>query len=529
MFLYQLALLALIGTLIGAGIGYIGQEVLVFLVQDIVGAPLPTPGVRPALIGLTTALLVLAGFAAAPVIRLRSVPPARVLRRDLGGLDLASSTVMLAALAGVAALLFMQVRDLRLFLWSSGAMLGTVLTLALMAAVGLLLLRGLRARGGTAWRYGLANLVRRRGDTAAQLMAFGLGISVLLLLAVIRTDLLDTWRDRFPENTPNIFLINIQPDEVDGVRSLLEERGLDVPRMYPMIRARITQVNDLPADEWAEAHSAGRWFLHREANLTWAPELQESNTLAEGEWWPESYEVAPSSISIEKDIAEDLGVTLGDRFSFNIGGEPLEASVTSTREVVWDSFRPNFFMVMPPGLLDGYPATWVTSVHSAGDDRSAMVDLVRNYPSVTIIDIDAILSQVRAVIDRASLAVEFVFGFTLLAGLMVLLAAVRTTKDERMTESAMLRTLGARRGLVLAALGTEYAVLGLTASTLGALTAAATGWLLAVQVFELPFQIDALLLAIGIGAGTAFILTAGLMATRRVVDAPPAQILRGAT
>jgi putative ABC transport system permease protein len=528
LFLSQLAMIALFGAVIGATLGYLGQEVLVALVSDIIGAPLPAAGLRPALLGLVTALVVLAGFAAAPVIRLRKVPPARVLRRDLGGPDLAASTVLVAALAAVAALLMLQVRDLTLFLWAVGALLGTAAILALMAALGLLFLRGLRSRGGTAWRYGLANLVRRRGDTAAQLMAFGLGLSVLVLLALVRTDILDNWRDRFPADTPNQFLINIQPDEVDGVRALLEAEGLAVPRMYPMVRARITEVNGVAADEWAESHAAARWFLHREANLTWAPELQERNRIVEGSWWPEVYQVAPTSVSIEEGIARDLGVTLGDAFAFNVGGEPLTVSVTSTREVVWDSFRPNFFMVMPPGLLDDYPATWVTSVHSTGDDRSAMVRLVRAYPSVTVIDIDAILSQIRAVIDRASLAVEFVFGFTLLAGLMVLLAAVRTTRDQRMQESAMLRTLGASRRLILAALSTEYAVLGVTAGLLGALTAAGTAWLLAVQVFELPFQLDPLLPLIGAGAGAAFILAAGLLATRRVVDAPPAQTLRGA-
>jgi len=529
LFLTQLALIAVVGSVLGALLGYLGQEVLVRLVQDIVGAPLPAAGLRPAALGLAVALVVLGGFAAAPLVALRRVPPARVLRRDLGGTDLAGSTLLLVALLAVSALLYLQVRDLRLFLWAGGALLGTALVLAAMAALGLALLRGLRRRGGTAWRYGLANLVRRRGDTAAQLMAFGLGVSVLMLLAVVRNDLLDAWRDRFPEDTPNVFLINIQPDQVDGVRALLERRGLDVPTMYPMVRARITAVNGEDADDWAEAHPAASWFLHREANLTWASALQDGNSIDAGAWWPEGYAAAPASVSVETGIAADLGVGLGDSFAFNIGGEALEVSVTSTREVAWDSFRPNFFMVMPPGLLDHYAATWVTSVHSSADDRSALVELVRSYPSVTMIDIDAILSQVRAVIDRASLAVEFVFGFTLIAGLTVLLAAVRTTRDQRMRESAMLRTLGASRRLVFSALGVEYAVLGATAGLLGALTASVTGWLLATQVFELPFALDLTLPLLGAAAGAIFILAAGLSATRSVVDAPPAQVLRGST
>lgn len=528
----QLGLLALVGAVVGSLLGYLAQEGLVYLVRDIVGAPLPTPGLGPAAIGLATAAVILAGFAAAPMIRLRRVPPARVLRRELGQADLAADSVMVTALIAVALLVYYQAKDLRLFLWTGGSMLGTAVVLAVLAALGMALLRGARQRGGTAWRYGLANLVRRPAETTAQLMAFGLGLAVMLLLVVVRGQLLDEWRARFPEDTPNQFLINIQTDEVEGVRELLEDAGLTVPRMYPMVRGRVTEVNGTPASEWGEQHRPGRWFMNREANLTWSPEVQEGNELVEGLWWdelPAAEDGGPGAyVSLQQELATNLGVGIGDRFSFNIGGEPLTVEVSSLREVDWETFRPNFFMVMPPGLLDDYPATWVTSVYSPGQDRSVLVDLVRSYPSVTVIDIDAILGQVRTVIDRATLAVEAVFGFTLLAGLMVLLAAVRTTRDQRMQESAVLRTLGAGRRLVLTGLGVEFAALGVTAGLVASLGAGFTGWAIATQVMELPYRLDPMLPLLGIASGLLLILSAGLLATRSVVSVPPARTLREA-
>jgi putative ABC transport system permease protein len=520
--LVQLLAVGLFASLLGLGLGWLAQEGLVRILADLVGDDLPLPTLAPAIGGLVLAAIVLAGFALVPILELCRTPPGRVLRRDL--LPPAAGPLLLygASIAGALGLLAWQVRDPTLVGWLA---LGTGGVMAGLAAGGWLLVQlASRLRGGgAAWRYGLANVGRRGGDSIIQVGAFGIGLMVLLLLTLVRSGLLEQWRATLPEDAPNRFLINIQPDEAQGVLAFLEER-FGAGELVPLVRARITAINGRPVAEIDFSAPRAQAFIDRESNLSWRREPGADNQLVAGRWW--TSDVAPE-VSVEVDFARDLGLSLDDRIEFDIAGEPLEVKVTSLRQVQWDSFNPNFFMVFPPGLMTDFPLTYISSMYVDRQRRGDVLELVRAYPSVTVIDIEATIQQVRAVMDQASLAVQYVFLFALVAGILVMLAVVQSTREERLYESAMLRTLGARRSVVLAGVAVEFAALGLISGILAAAGASGVAWLLAMRVFQLDFTADPMVWVAGLAAGLFVVGGTGVLATRTVVTHPPVNVLRG--
>jgi Predicted ABC-type transport system involved in lysophospholipase L1 biosynthesis, permease component len=383
----------------------------------------------------------------------------------------------------------------------------------------------LRGSVGISWRYGMANIARRGRDSVVQIVAFGLGLMVLLLLAVVRDDLMEEWRASLPEDAPNHFMINIRPDQADGVRAFFSERGFAAPQLVPMVRARLVQINGESVSERQFPSDRGRDFVEREANLTWSESMQVDNTLVQGTWWEPGDEGGPR-VSVEIDLAQALGLKLGDTLTYDVAGEIITARVASFRDVQWDTFRPNFFMVFSPGVLDDTVGTYITSIHVPRERKPVLLEFMRTFPEVTAIDLDAILAQVRGVMDKASLAVQYVFGFTLLAGVTVLLAAIQATRDERRYESAMLRTLGARRRIVLQGVAAEFTMLGLLAGTLAAIGATAAGYFLATRVFNLDYTFDVTVWAVGLVSGALLVGISGTWATRSVVNHPPIETLR---
>jgi putative ABC transport system permease protein len=523
----ELALIALIATLAGSLLGWSAQALLASLVGDLVQGELPPPTLAPALLGGATALAILIGFALPPMLQLKRVPPARVLRRNLEPPPLLYSVSIGLALATLVAVLYWLVRDATLV---GIVAAGIVITLAVLYGAGFLLvfLAGrLRGAVGVAWRYGVANLARRGRESVVQVIAFGLGLMVLLLLAVVRNDLLQDWRASLPDDTPNFFMINIPAAETAEFVRFVQDRGHPAPGLFPMIRARMTAINGKPIEELGLTADRARGFAEREQNLSWAATLQVDNEIVAGRWWNES-DRGRNYLSVATEYQEELDLELGDRLAFDVAGETVEAEVLSFRKVQWDTFRPNFFLVFSPGTLDGLTGTWLTSMKLDTEQRQMLAELSRRFPSVSVFDIDAILAQVRDVIDRASLAVQYVFLFTLAAGLTVLLAAIQSTRDERRYESAMLRTLGARRRVVLAGVASEFTALGMLAGTLAALGATLAGWLLAREVFELEYTIDPWVWVIGLAAGAVIVGGAGTLAARGVVNHPPISTLREA-
>jgi putative ABC transport system permease protein len=521
----QLVVIAVITALLGTALGYLAQSGIAWLLRDLLRGELPPPAADAFVLGIFTAVVVLVGFALPPLLRLKNVPPGRVLRRDLEPPPLRYSVVYGVALASVLALLYWIVRDVKLVGYVTGGLGATFLALAVAGWLLVRALTPLRRGVGVAWRYGLANIVRRGRDSIVQIVAFGLGFTVLLLLALVRDDLLRDWQASLPADAPNYFMINIRPDEGPGVQEFFAAAGFAATELAPMLRARLVAINDVSVEKMNFTSDRANGFVEREANLTWAEKPGPGNKIVAGRWWQRG-ETGAAQVSVESEYAELLGLKLGDTLTYDIAGELVAGRVTSLREVRWDTFTPNFFVVFSPGVLENATGTLITSVHVQPAQRPALVELVRQFPEVTIIDIEALLTQVREVMNKASLAVQYVFLFTLAAGLMVLLAAVQATRDERRYESAMLRTLGATRGVVFQGVAAEFIVLGALAGLLASAGATAVGFVLARQVFDLRYSPDPWIWVVGVIGGATLVGVAGLLAARSVVSRPPLQALR---
>jgi putative ABC transport system permease protein len=518
--LIELGIIGVATGVAGSALGYLAQFGLGSLVEELMELELPAPGMAPGVSGILVALAVLAGFALPAMLSLRTVPPLRVLRQDAAPKAVPTAVSYGAAAAAVLSLLAWLVGTNEMLVVSVvGLGLGAVLLYA--AALALDRLIGpLRSGAGVAWRYGLANIARRRADSVAQVMAFGFGLTVLLLLSGVRTGLLDAWYTSLPTDAPNHFMINIQREETDGIRALFAAYGEEAPELVPMVRGRLTAIDGEDLRNRRTRGEGGGWLM-REANLTWAEDLDATNEIVAGEWWAPGS--ARAEISVEEGVMQGLGLTLGDELTFEIAGQPLTAELTSVRRVEWDSLSPNFMLVLNPAALADYPATFVASTYAP--NREVMLEVSRRFPSVTVVDLESVLDQVRSVMDRAALAIQYVFLFTLLAGVVVLLAAVQATREERRFEVALLRTLGASRRRVLAGLVTEFVSLGLLAGLLASLIASGVAYLLATRVFDLQFTLDPFVVGVGLVAGGVLVGLSGTLATYSVVRQPPAGVL----
>ena len=526
-YLGELALLGLLGATAGVLLGALIQSGLGGWLEAALGMRIPSPGLLPALEGMAVGLAVLAAFAVPPVLSLRRVSALRVLRRDLGAPAPAAWAVALLGLGALAALLWWKAGSASL---GSAMLLGvaaTLLVLALLAALLVWSVRRLRARLRGAWRYGLANVGRRAVSSSVQIAALGLGLMAILLLTLVRTDLVARWQQAIPADAPNRFIVNVQPEQVAPVRGLLAEHGVDDALLFPMVRARLVAVNGeaVSGEAYASRGERARRLAEREFNLSMAGAFErEDNAVVAGSAWPEQ-DARPDQFSVEEGIATELGWSLGDRIAFDISGRRFEGEITSLRRVDWESFRPNFFVLAPSGALDGYPASWITAVHApAGSGLTAA--LVRAFPNLTVIDVDAVLAQVRATADQVASAIEYVFYFTLVAGLLVLVAAVTATQDERLLEGSVMRVLGASTRQLRLAQASEFAVVGLIAGLTAAVAAALVSGVIATQVFDLPWRPDWRLAFYGGAAGLVAVTVTGLLATRRVVTASPNATLR---
>jgi putative ABC transport system permease protein len=523
--LIQLLLLVTIAALVGSVVGYLAQFGLTAVLADLIEAQLPAPGLQGAALGPVTAVAVAIGCALPPLLQLGGVPPARVLRNDVAPPPLRYTTIYGVAAAAVIALLYVLFGDAKLIAYLLGGALATFFVLYFAGRLLVLLLQRVRGGVGVAWRYGIANVARRGRESSVQVVAFGIGLMVLLLLTSVRTELMSEWQATLPPDAPNHFLFNIQPQEREAVGAALTAAGAVSPQFTPLVRARISGVNGKPSSEFPALTERGRRELTDELNLTWSADLPQANEVVSGRWWSAGGE---PELSLEEELRQAIGLKLGDEVTFEIGGESLTVRLTNTRLVHWDSFKPNFFLVLSPGAVEHYAQTYITSFHVSPEQRGLTVDLIRRFPSVSVIDVGAVIEQVRSSMDRAALAVQYVFLFTLAAGIMVLLAAIQSTRDERMFESAVLRTLGARRSVVLQGVAAEFTALGLLAGTLAAVGAASIGYLVATRIFNLDYVPGIALWLGGLFAGAAVVGISGTLAVRSVVDHSPAATLRGA-
>ena len=525
--LTQLILVGIIAAIFGSILGFGAQAWLVVALKGLLKGDLPPPGLAPLGIGFLTAIAVLGGFALPPLLQLSRTPALRVLRRDVGP---PAPLVVLAfgpAVLAIAFLIYYVLREVTFFLAFVGGLAAFVVVVAGAGWLLVRLTKRLRGGVGVSWRYGLANLGRRRTESVVQLTAFAHGIMMLLLLAVVRNDLLNDWRRSLPPDTPNFFFINIPPDQHQDFAQFLQDRGAERARALPMVRARMTHINGKPIDELKFPTPRGREFATRDQNITWAENLGRDNEITEGRWFtPE--DTGKALVSVSTEYMTELNLKLGDTLQFDIAGDIRTASVSSVRKVKWDSFQPNFFLMFAPGLLEGTQGTWMTAAHLDAKNPKTIAELVRRFPSVSVFNVDELLRQVRSVIDKALAAVQSVFLFTLLAGLVVLIAAVQASREERRYESAILRTLGANRSTVLKGLLAEFAALGVLSGILAAAGASVAGVYVARRVLQIPYTPDPWVWVYGLAGGGLLVCFAGWLATRSVVNQPPVLTLRGA-
>lgn len=524
LYLLQMLILSSLSSLAGICIGYFAQEGLALLATGLTKGSLPTPSFYPVLSGLAAGIITTLGFAMPQILQLRHVAPLRVIRRDLEPLALGGTLTYGIAIVALALLTPWQSGNLALTAYTFIGIIITLLVLALASKLLIAWLNHFRSHTGVAFRYGLSNVARRANLSVAQIIGIGLGVMVMLLLTLIRTDLLENWRDRLPEGTPNYFLINIQPDEVDSLREFLkEDAALSMP-IYPMIRGRLTAINDKPVKGSDYREQRAQRLATREFNLSWAANMQEGNRLVQGEWWQAGE--TGISFSVEEGIAQTLGIGLHDTLSYSIGSQSITGKVKNIRAVEWDSFNVNFFVIANPGSMDNLPSTYITSFHLPTDKRPLLMELISQFPSVTVFDIDALITQVRIIMNQVIRTVEFVFGFTLLAGLVVLLAALQTTHDERTQESALLSALGANRRQILSSLTAEFICIGLIAGILAAFAATSVELMLAKFVFNMEIVINPWVWLVAPLVCTVVIVLAGLAGTRRVLRTAPIVVLR---
>ena len=491
-FSLQLIGLALMASLIGALLGLVGQAVLLWLLTSFLPMTLPPPGIMPLWLGIFTALAVLVGFAGPTLLRIKQVSALKVLRRELDPLPPAAWLVV-----GVASIVFGGL----LWLYSGSFPLALALLvggsalLALLWGVSSLLLNGLlravqRLKGGGEWvqafRLGGRQLARRKQAGLGQLLAFSVTFFAMAMIVQVRGDLLITWQDQLPEDTPNYFAINIQPGERDAFEQAVAPRVDTQSTLYPMVRGRITEINGQAPRDAVPADARGDNSLRRELNLTWQSELPEGNQVVAGQWfapasepegWMSEVDATPSSdsetvpISVEDGLAERLGLGLGDEITFAVGSDSIKTRIESLRSLNWDSFNPNFFVIFSPGVLESFGHSFITAFHLPDEEQGLVRELVSDFPGVSLLNVDAILGQVRDVLTQVTRAVELVLILVLLAGVSVLYAALTASRPVRAHESGLLRVFGAGNRMISRVQGAEYALLGFASGLLGAVLA----------------------------------------------------------
>lgn len=527
--LWMLLLLGLIGTLLGAVLGFIAQLILSNLIDGVMGLALPAPSLWAALPAVATGVVVLFGFAWPALAQARHAPAARVFQRALPLPPWRGRLVSAAALVSVAGLVVWLSGDLALATRVLGGGLVAAALLWLAARLGIVLLGYLR-RGTQASRHrglglGMQAIVRRPRESALLVVGFGVGLSVLFLLVLVRGDLLSGWQQNLADDAPNRFIINISPEQTDAVTQYLQENGWSAPEIFPMVRARLVSLNNEPLDAGSDTEEEAAEFLRRELNLSWQWQLKADNTILDGQWWQPADE-GRGLVSVEESVAERLDLELGDTLGFDLAGEPFSAEVASIRSVDWTSMSANFYMLFPPGFLNDYPATYVTSLHVAPAQEESLNGLVQAFPNLSLLDIGVILQQIQNIADRVSRVVEFVFVFTLLAGVLVLFAAVQGSRAQRRNEAAIMRALGARSSLLRTALLTEFLLLGGLAALLATAVAQTLAIIIATQLLDLDYAIRPALWLAAILVSTLAIAGVGLQSVRDVLRQPAMASLR---
>jgi len=514
----QLFLMIILATSVGLFFGYLLQSILINVLKDFIVNELPAPSLKPIWIGfLTSFSLVFA--ATAPYLKLLGqAEPIRILRNDFAFRFEANIGIYVLAGTTLTVFLLILLEDIALVISILVGMIILVAVLSLLGSSVVWLLSKYIDVSGSGWRLGLKNISRRRSESVLQIVVFGLSLTFLMALTETRTDLIESWKETLREDTPNYFFFNIQDYQTEDISTFFNKK-LSQPIIFtPLIRGRL-----LDATSASGESVNAKNMIEREANLTWFNALPENNLVIEGEWWSED-DPTPS-VSIDKGIATSMNLSLGDRLSFTAGGSNFVATVTSFREVQWESFAPNFFFILSPDLGKDLPQSFITSLNIPPDSGIAD-DFIIRFPTVTSVDLEAALGQIRSIVNSASLAVQAIFVLSLFAGILTLVAAIFSSVDQRKKETAVIHTMGATRSKIFATVAAEFLGLGVLSGLTAVLAAMIFSGFLSTQIFELSYRPNLLIFFVGFILGLSSIAIAGMLAVRQAIYSPAILTLR---
>lgn len=522
LYLQQLLFLGLITSLAGVLLGAVLQAVILGALEPLfpqIGQPVPY---SVYFTGVYTGVICLVGFTLPNLWYLPAVAPVTILRQDT---RLQRARPVIQALVGLLTLLLLTALfslDMMLITAVGGAVSGLV-------ALGVLLswsLRKVLVRMNVHranWRLALGALRRSPVDVAVQITVFALALMLLLSLAGLKTSLIADWQRQIPQDSPNHFLFNIAPYEIQEVSALLRQNDLHETPFYPMVRARLTRINDDPVSDLPRSSSN---VLRREVNLSWAEQLGSDNKILQGQWWPVGEELESPLVSVESEVASELNLQVGDSLEFSIGGLTLSAAIASVRSVHWESMNPNFYFLLSPGALDDFAPMALTSVYIAPDQKAVINDILQQFPTVVVIEMDRVIAHIQSIVDQVSTGVSWMLWVVLVAGALVLWAAVNGSLEHRKQDIAVLRALGAARRLVLSSIAIEFALIGLAASLLAVVAAEGLIWALQTQVLDIEPRPHGILWVAGLMAGVTLVSGLGVMACRPVTHSAPMGALR---
>lgn len=521
----QFIILGIAGSAIGCVIGYFSQLFLAHIFSGWFNIHLPAVVLSSILIAIITGLCILLGFTLAPLMHLKTISPMRILSRELHPMQPSTLLTYAGAIAVVGGFLLLHTENWQFTLLLLYGIAFTVLVLYWVGYAFIHLTHFLTPGVGITWRYGITNLARRSNANIIQLIAFGLIIMTSLLLYLLRNDLIQTWQQQVPANAPNYFAINIEPDDVSAIQQLLSQKTMVTSGIYPMVRGRLITLNGKPIKQAVPPEQISNNALNRELNLSWTMQLPSDNKIVQGSWWT-THEINQSLVSMEVNLANALAIKKGDVLGFQVGDKQLHATVYSLRSLRWDSFHPNFYMIFPPGVLDKLPATYITSFYLSPSQKPILTALVKQFPSITIIDIAQLLVQTKYIISSITKAIKYILIFTFIAGLAILYASLQVSLDERLHESAIMRALGASRKQLRMIFATEFIVLGLLAGLLGSICATLIAWLIAYRFLDIAYTVNYIYWFYSVIIGGCVIGIAGLWGVRSVIKQSPLIILR---
>ncbi|MDC1021410.1 hypothetical protein OAR01_00120 [Gammaproteobacteria bacterium] len=514
----QLTLVAIFASLLGLIFGYGLQHLLLSTLQGIINADLPPPSSRPVILGFITAAFVIFATASPYIKILSETEPIRILRNDFNIKLSSNLMIYLVAFFTMFGFLGALFQDIKLIIY---IVISLILVTFFLYLIGRLLIYGLsrvKFSYGTGWKLGLKNIVQRGNDSILQVIIFGLSLLFLVVLAETRTDLVDSWTETLDEDTPNYFLFNIQQYNLDPISNYFKDQGNVVPDFTPLIRGRLLSAAR-PGSEDINFDN----LMEREANLTWQNQLPLSNSLVEGEWWTNGNEVA--EVSIDREIAESMNLKIGDELTFSAGGKTFSVSVSSFREIEWQSFSPNFFFILSPAAGRELPNSYITSI-KLENSQKFMNNFTNRFPTITSVNLEAIIEQGKSSLASASWAVQYIFLLTFIAGILALIASVYSNRDQRTKETAIMHAIGASRALILKSAVSEFLILGLLSATTAIIFSIALSSVIFIQFLDLIYSPNLLILGLSYLFGIGFIFIAGVISIRKSIYASPMITLR---